>query len=186
MAQTVAVIRGTTTVAGNGTTRTTLFTLSSGIATRVLVVGITFGTSTGAVRAWRNVLTINSNGSGTYLPVIVGTSNNNECRFMALFPNSANAQNGAQGQWAGTVNGQVSMIPGGSLVADGFSGYSTSAADMKHHAGSDFQQSATNNAVQIVPAQFWMANGDSLTYQCWNNNEYTGNIAYQFITVTES
>jgi hypothetical protein len=186
MPQTIAVQRGTTTVAGDGTSRTTLFTLSSGIATRVLLVGITFGASTGTVRNFKNVLSINLNGSGTYLPVIVGTANNNECRFMALFPNGANAQNGAQGAWAGTVNGQVSLIPGGQLVSDGFSGYSTSVSDMKHHAGSDFQQSAGNNAVQIAPAQFWMANGDSLTYQSTNNNNYTGNIAYHFITVTES
>jgi hypothetical protein len=186
MPQTIAVQRGTTTVAGNGTSRTTLFTLSSGVATRVLVAGISVGLSSGTAASFRNVFSINLNGSGTYLPVIIGSGNGNQSRYMALFPSSANSQNGGQGAWSGTVNGQVAFIPGGTLVGDNQTGYSDDVSDMKFHAGSNFQEAAGSIAVSIVPAQFWMANGDSLSVSCKNNNNYTANIAYHFITITES
>jgi hypothetical protein len=69
MAQTVAAQRGTTTVSGNGGTATTLFTQSTGTATRVILNSVV--TKHSESNLDRMALCINVNGTGNLALVAI-------------------------------------------------------------------------------------------------------------------
>lgn len=186
MAQTIAVQRGTATVVGNGTSRTTLFTQSSGTATRVILAGCSFGLSTGSSAYARMILTINMNGSGTYLPVAAIGGNSQSKRYHAMFPNGTQAPLGNAPIYTGTTPSTVYGSSGYSIAGGAYQGYAENADDYILLLAQDQTLSSNSTPISIVPSQFWMANGDSLTVQGYNVNSYTLNVAYHFITVTES
>ena len=186
MAQTVAVQRGTASLTGDGATRTTLFTLSSGTATRVIVGGIAIRGSTSSTRNLRAIFCIDVNGSGNYLPVMMGGTNFQTGRYFSLFPNGASAPMGNTPAYVGTTPGQIWGSQGYQFVGDSQNGYGSSANDIKIQMAADQQAAGSSTPMNIVPAQFWMANGDSLQVIYYNYDGYAATIVYHFVTVTES
>lgn len=186
MAQTIAVQRGTASLTGDGATRTTLFTLSSGIATRVILAGVAIRGSTAQTRNMRAIFCIDVNGAGNYLPVMMGGGNFQQQRYFALFPNGASAPMANTPAYVGTTSGSIWGSQGYQLVGDSQNGYGSSANDIKIQMAADQQQSGSSTPMSIVPAQFWMANGDSLQVIYYNYDSYAATVVYHFITVTES
>lgn len=186
MAQTIAAQRGTTTNPSDGSTMTTLFTQSSGIATRVILNGVSWTTTSGGSTINRMALLINVNGTGVYnLVAVKATSNAGRTAYgMNMMPDSRSS---APVTTTGSSAGQY---------PDRWVMYSTFAGNYlgTNLAGGRWEQSGPNGgfagmndfAVDIVPSQFWMNSGDSLTLLTWNNNGYTASVVYSFTTITES
>jgi hypothetical protein len=184
MAQTIAVQRGTATVNTDGGAKVTLFTQSSGTATRVIVGGMT-GNFPLNNSSTRYMVFINVNGSGNYIPVIVRAHGNSSIKYITTFPNSESAIGPSLSGKISDGTGQSAGVSIGSTLNNGWGnsmGVSTS--------GQVFQQGLTFNqmALNISPGNFWMANGDSLVLSAYQDagDGYTTSINYHFITVTES
>lgn len=184
MATTIAVQRGTTTVNTDGGAKVTLFTQSSGIATKVIVGGMTANFPVNNSSA-RYMVFINVNGSGNYIPVIVRQHGNSNTRYITTFPNSESAIGTSL---SGKIPDGTSQSTGVSIGSTLNNGWSNTMAS--NGTGQVFQQGLTFNqmALNISPGQFWMANGDSLVLSAFidGGDGYTTSINYHFITVTES
>lgn len=182
MAQTIAAQRGTTTVSGNGTTATTLFTQSTGIATRVILNSVVVKHDE-TVNS-RMALCINVNGSGNYA-----------CVAIRAVSNTGNSSYG------------VNMMPGSNLYP--VQTTTTNAAtyvdrwipftvSSNHYLGSrvngGWSWAGPNGSIQglasasadLVPSQFWMNSGDSLVLLHFNSAGFTADALYSFTTITES
>jgi hypothetical protein len=183
MAQTIAVQRGSTTVSGAGASKTTLFTLSSGTATRVIVGGVSaeFPGNNGYARM---LLSINVNGSGSYLPVLFRQHNQYSNRYLNSWPNSDSSIGVSL---SGRFNDTISQSFGVSIGSSAVGGFPGSIAGSL--TGAVYQSSISGDYVplNITPGQFWMANGDSLVVQAYNElTPASVTIIYHFVTVTES
>ena len=183
MAQTVAIQRGSGTVTIDGSSKLTLFTQSSGTATRVIVGGIFVSfpnTYSGTVYA----VSINVNGSGNYIPVILRKhSDAGSCRTLNTFPNSESAIGTS---FTGSPNVSGSSSWGLSYTCDNPSGFAGQVASA---------QAAIYGAnlygpyipLNISPGQFWMANGDSLVINAYNSyGAGSATVVWHFVTITES
>ena len=184
MAQTIAVQRGTTTTPTDGSTKTTLFTQSSGVATRVIVGGITASYPTNDTDT-KYVVFINVNGSGNYIPVILRANGNSSTRYITTFPNSDSAIGASL---SGKIPDGTGQSGGASIGSSNSGGWATSIASGM--TGQIFQQGAAFNQMplNISPGNFWIANGDSLVIVANNstNSASVTQINYHFVTVTET
>jgi hypothetical protein len=184
MPQTIAVQRGTATVNTDGGAKVTLFTQSSGIATRVIVGGIT-GNFPLNNSSTRYMVFINVNGSGNYIPVIVRQHGNSSARYITTFPNSESAIGTSLAGKISDATGQSAGASIGSSINNGWGNSMGSGV-----VGQAFQQGIAFNqmALNISPGNFWIANGDSLALSAFvdGGDGYATTINYHFITVTES
>lgn len=187
MAQTIAVQRGTTTSTSDGTSRVTLFTQSSGIATRVILVGLSVNLSGTDTRLAMS-LTVNVNGSGSYLPIAYITSNNNTTsRYLNMYPNGSSNHSGAI--FAGSATGGgVSQSAASTVLSNLSGGTSATANPFGIQIALPFNNTNTGGSdpINYVPSQFWIGNGDLITFQCYTLNPLSASIVYHFVTITES
>ena len=186
MAQTIAVQRGTTTVASDGTSKVTLFTQSSGIATRVILVGVSANTSGGTGVNMALGLNINVNAGGNYLPVALMKGNNQSLRYLNMFPGASTTGNSSFfGGTAGTLEQiMTSTATVGSTTDGGFG--ANVAGNGQIHLSGNVVPTFNQTPINYVPAQFWMASGDALTASVFLTSGYTATIIYHFVTITES
>lgn len=177
MAQTVAVQRGATTVSADGTSKVTLFTQSSGTATRVILnsLSVSFASSSSNAAA---MLFINISGSGNYVPVAIRRHNEYATRYLAFMPSDS-----AVGSSLSAT--QTTQLPQGvSLGSTGANGWPSSG--VYDVVAAVYGTARSSLPLNIVPANFWMANGDSLTMSTYLDATGTATILYHFVTVTES
>lgn len=183
MAQTIAAQRGVTTVNGNGTTATTLFTQSTGISTRVILNSVAIKHDNGAMT--RAALCINLNGTGNYACVALKSvsASGNDTYGLNMMPGS----NVYPVQTSGNTG---SPYPDRwTLFASNFNAYlgSTLVNNRMAMNGPNGAFLGGNSiCVDFVPSQFWMNNGDSLVLLHFNTNGYTADALYSFTTITES
>lgn len=184
MAQTIAVQRGTTTVTGNGTTKVTLFTQSSGTATRVILCGVSANTAAGTGINFSLGLHLNVSSGGNYLPIAIVKGIQSGARYTAMFPGGTSTSQGEM--WGGATSGE-GLIPGSSTymsTTDGGLPADLNSGTMHLTGNVAYQYIYT--ALNYVPTQFWMANGDSLAVSHYNSSGNTATIIYHFVTITES
>ncbi len=187
MAQTIAAQRGTTTNAGDGTTKTTLFTQSSGIATRVILNGVSAQSAGGTSATFRISLVINVNGSGSFIPVAIrgNASAGRSVYGISMMPDSK--------------TGEAVQSLGGSAGAYQPSRWVPATVSQPVYFGTEIQNNrwewfgpvgsysdALNNSIDYVPSQFWMNSGDTLSIITFNTNNRSADVVYSFTTITES
>ncbi len=186
MAQTIAVQRGSTTVAGDGTTKTTLFTQSSGTATRVILVGASANTSGGTGINMAFGLQINVNASGAYLPVALIKGNGQAIRYLNMFPAASTTGNSSFfGATAGTLEQIMTSTPTIGSTTDGGFGANVAGSGQIQLAA-NVVPTFSQTPINYVPAQFWMASGDVLVASVYISSGLTATIIYHFVTITES
>lgn len=184
MAQTIAAQRGTTTVTGNGSTSATLFTQSTGTATRVILNCVSTKHDEVTSDFLTMTLLINVNGTGNLAIV-------------------------AQKQSSTSTNGRygLAMMPGSNLHPVTTTTYNTNPyvdrwvqaqVGVKEYLGTTsyyrsswYGPNGINNQGYLtswdnVPSQFWMNSGDSLILKYYNSLSNTVDILYSFTTITES
>ena len=183
MAQTISVQRGSTTVLGNGTTRTTIFTLSSGTASRIILAGLSFSAGTENQNNCTGSLLININGSGSYLPVLYKSVGAGSYRYWAVFPDTSASNNGG----AKILNSAVSNFVGTTLASDTLNGYAVNIFNAQNISSAGNVGGPGTVPTNYVPSNFWMANGDSLVVMAYlSSTAQTVTVLYHFIIVTES
>ena len=185
MAQTIVAQRGSTTVTSNGTTSVTLFTQSSGIATRVILNSVSWSTPNGTNYP-RCSLMVNINGTGNETCVaLLGGTHPSSSGGQTLFPsNTYSPLEGMQAtsnyvsRWTVTnMSGSASNMLGKNLQ-NGYWGF----------GGPNGATGTPNDSsIEYVPSQFWMNSGDSLVFRCYRGGTAeTANVYYSFTTITES
>jgi hypothetical protein len=184
MAQTVAAQRGSTTVAGTGIAFLTLFTQSTGVATRVILN--TLSARHDGSTLSRLALLINVNGSGNYSLVALkaGSSANRTVYSINMMPGSSYQPVGSAGNSSTNFYGDRWVIQG--TQANRFVGTDIQNNRWELYGPEGIFQSSTGVSIDYVPSQFWMNNGDTLSLLAYNSNEYTTNIVYSFTTITET
>lgn len=182
MAQTIAAQKGNGTVASNGTTALTLFTQSTGIATRVILNSVSFTCPTGLSNPTMS-LVINVNGTGNRVPVaIIGIAGLGLNLFgAAMFPSQQSEKSTMS---LGTSDAfHTNHIILGSGKASQTIGTEVNANALRM-GGNEVNYEVTQNSFQIVPSQFWMNAGDVLEYRCFGSD--TATVTWSFTTITES
>jgi len=184
MAQTIAAQRGSTTVTSNGQTSVTLFTQSSGVATRVILNSISWaGSSSGNNPRMSLMLNINGTGNETCV-AILGATNATTASGQTMFPGcspapltniTANPQAYID-RWLPVSWGDSSTPIGKKLTNGYWSFFGPNGSSQTSEAGS----------IEYVPSQFWMNSGDSLVFRCYKSASETVNVYYSFTTITES
>jgi hypothetical protein len=178
MPQTIALQRGTTTVAGNDTTYVTLFTQSGGIATRVIVnqLGIFFSSAPNTpIRI--NVLHDSSGGQSTLLGSLRDVGQRRSVQFTPA-ANDPFAGNVGQTSTSGFKQRPRHPIVG-SNGASGVGSANTGSTQIEYYETTD-----ANFYYSILPSNFYMGPGDSLRMIVEGGS--TANISYSFTTITES
>jgi hypothetical protein len=183
MAQTIAAQRGTATVTSNGTTANTLFTQSTGTATRVILNSS--AVKHGETQLDRMSLCINVNGTGNYACVALkGVSNTGNSSYgINMMPSSSYTP------LTTTMTGSSSYVDRWIQHAVNTNHYlgSTVANDRWSFAGPNgVSQTGGNVSVDYVPSQFWLNSGDSLVLFHFCSAGGTSDCVYSFTTITES
>lgn len=184
MAQTVGLQRGATSITWNGTTAYTLFTnTASGTATRVVLGGISaYNSGLGPLgmalfvkqASTSNYVTIGFKGfgagnSGYSLDFFGG------CAPLPLQP---------------TASATDAM--GSTILTDGSSANYFGAQDIANVNISYLTTTASYGSsrfnFEFYPQQFWIGPSDVVVmkFYNYNNSSATGNVAYNFVTITES
>lgn len=183
MPQTIAMQRGTTTVAADNSTSVTLFTQSGGTATRVIVnqVGFYFSATptTGTVHAV--VLHNVSGGQSTMLGILRDPDRRRSYQFPAGAATN-NAYMGSATQTAASTSAVWSNSP---IIG----GIGTTGVGSSDASGVIFDYSTGTSAKYcILPSNFYMGPGDSLSMKIYGdiNGVPTAYISYSFTTITES
>lgn len=183
MAQTIAAQRGTTTVTTNGQTSATLFTQSTGTATRVILNSVSFKVPNGGTGPKMSLcVDLNNTGNETCVAFIAGCNTGSAIQGLTMFPNSSIAPIQTTTTSAATyadrwVLGMQDNANFGTKITNVYSGLGPNGS----------AQSANNISVDLVPSQFWMNSGDVLKIRVFHaGSSETATITYSFTTITES
>ena len=186
MAQTVAAQRGTTTVTTNGQTATTIFTQSSGTATRVILNSISWRSLNGGISN-RMALTVDVNNSGneTCVAFIHTADCGSAGQGLTMFPNSSLFP------ISSTTTSAATYADGWIINAKDnyYLGTKINSNNMYFLSGPNGsgQSNAYSFNFNFVPSQFWMNSGDVLKLRVFHGGtSETANVVYSFTTVTES
>lgn len=178
MAQTITLQRGRTSISGNGTTGTTVFTLpSTGVATRVIFGNCSVkNTQNVTISACVFSLAINVNGTGNYIPVAI-QSVAQDTKGMSVTPgvtgiNPTNSTFATTGVVIGSQGTNIEPY--------------TDLTSVRLYGTQANTTGITGVNFKDVPEQFWMGPNDSLVAFWYNNGTYTGNFDYSFTLITET
>ena len=161
MAQTIAMQRGTGSIAGGSSVTTTLFTQSGGTATRVIFNGLAWYSNSNASMAMS--LYVSPSGGAPYL---IG--------YWKQFAQSS--------QFVPSLNGPFGLVTGSATLPDTFQ-YYTGAAQYIALVGPDSVSSSTGPA--SVAQNFWIGPSDSVILRAGNSGT-AQTFGYSFTTITES
>lgn len=185
MAQTIAAQRGSTTVTCDGQTSVTLFTQSTGTATRVILNSVSWSTPNGTNYP-RCSLMININGTGNETCVaLLSSTNPSSSGGQTMFPNSTYSPLTGMQSTSNYISRWLPVNQSGSgsnmLGKNLTNGYWTIAGP------NGATQASTEGSLEFVPSQFWMNSGDSLRFRCYRGGTTeSATIYYSFTTITES
>ena len=159
MAQTIAMIRGTTTCA-NGSS-VTLFTQSGGTATRVILNWVAFyvtgGTNYSSPNC--NLYHTSSSGGAGVVAAWANNSGNSGGQFSGGIPSTQ----------SGSANSVFSNVTGN---------YPALLQAMR--------VSSLGSTPGFTASNFWIGPSDTVSLSWYDNNSQNINVAYSFTTVTES
>jgi len=191
MAQTISLVRGTTSVTGNGTSNVTLFTNSgTGIATRVIVNQLTFYIG-GSASGSGYLINLYHQSSGGYNSIVgqianggSGTIPRTEQWLIGGFPSTRVIGNSSQGTAVDSFcMGSTSGAAGSTDVL------SFDASTTRMSIGSN----SSNGQYKHCPQTFWIGPSDVLRIKAgWNQaggkggTPATVNIGYSFTLITET
>jgi len=186
MAQTIAAQRGTTTNASDGFTKTTLFTQSTGTATRVILNGVSAQSAGGTSATFRISLVINVNGSGSFIPVAIkgNGSAGRSVYGLSMMPDSRNEAMTSVGGSAGSFYPNR-WIPA-TVSQPVYFGTEIQNNRWEWFGPNGSYSTAVNEGIDYVPSQFWMNSGDTLSIITFNTNSRSADVVYSFTTITES
>ena len=181
MAQTVALQRGVQSVTYDGTTRYTMFTQSGGIATRVIIGGVSAYSNAARPGMMMGIYVVLNGGGFNFIAFKMG-SNAYSIGAMDFCPGTVAANFSSA---AGSTNPSTSSI------------ITQSVASFYSGNGDIFSQSLTGSGTgttpysdktyEFCPIQFWIGPGDAVVFKGrMTNTTETGQIAYNFTTITES
>lgn len=173
MAQTIAQQKGALSVNWDGTSVGTLFTLSSGTASRIILNSLSIYNDYGNRTPYIWFYIYNS-AMGVRNPIAGAVYS--QCVAMAWLP--GNTSGPASIQYSST-----NIMNNGSFLVD----TSANVGNIGSKPPSYIGWNATSNSAtgNYFPAQFWMGNGDSLQVK----GDWTGTagvVYYSFTTITES
>jgi hypothetical protein len=188
MPQTVALQRGTASLTWNGTTQHTLFTQSGGIATRVVIGGISFTSSSDGPLSIMLVVRLAGSASNTVTVAFKGTSTRRNPTAIDFVPGVSPNSSAQRPSTVETTSGQtVLAYTSANNQLSGSSSYniqsvSATGADSATDTGS------TSFNYEYCPLQFWIGPSDIVSVKVFNYNASgaTGTVAFNFTTITES
>lgn len=181
MAQTIVAQRGQSTVTGNGTTNLTLFTQSTGIATRVIInyVSAYMGSASTNLRI---SLIIDGGGTGQQACVAyAGQTPSGNSTGISMFPGLLG---GPIESASGNLNQVEQYLPRAPNAVG--SGPLVNIGTNQIRFTSQANTIDNSQPANIVPFQFWMNNGDVLLIRAFNQESSTMTVRYGFTTITES
>jgi len=179
MTQTISVTRGTVSMTTDGSTKSTLFTSSSGvIATRVIVNQIAWHYDTGFGPNVRIAL-LHYNAAG-YWSVLgymyVNYTYGGALQFhIGTNPNFSSYFNAA----AGTPFFGIQRLHG-SNTNQQIGNQSASSIDAPNSIANAY------NAINFCPGQFWLGPSDVISLVCYSQNGGSCTVGYSFTLISES
>jgi hypothetical protein len=184
MAQTIAAQRGTTTVTGNGSASATLFTQSTGTATRVILSSVSAKHDEVTADFLTMSLLINVNATGNLALVAQkqASSSTNGRYGMAMMPGSNLYP------YTSITSSSPTYLDRWVQTQVGIKEYLGTTAYYRSNWYGPNGQSAQGylTSWDNVPSQFWINSGDSVIVKYWNSSANTVDILYSFTTITES
>lgn len=182
MPQVIAAQRGSTTVSTNGTSSVTLFTQSTGIATRVILNSVTFFTSVNS-NLPRMSLCVNINGSGNNTCVAILGASDLSGTGLTMFPNCSPFP---LTNITASPNTYIDRWVPMSQSAAGI-GTDLTANQWRFAGPNGSSNQSAQAVIEYVPSQFWMNGGDSLVFRCFQTGSpVTATVLYSFTTITET
>lgn len=181
MAQTIVAQRGQSTVTGNGTTNLTLFTQSTGIATRVII----------------NYLSayMDSTSNNLRISLIINGGGAGALSCIAYAGQTASGNSAGINMFPGLLGGPVESATGNLNQVEQYlprAPNAVGAGPLVNIGANQVRFTSQTNTIDnsqpanIVPFQFWMNNGDVLLIRGYNGDSSTMTIRYGFTTITES
>jgi hypothetical protein len=183
MAQTIALQRGTTSIAAlDGSTKYTMFTQSGGTATRVIINGVSMYASA-ARNGMSMIIGVQKSGGGFFTVAYKTISNNGTYGGFDFFPGNINNISGGLSNASSTASLQTVM------AANLASAYP--ANQVPKNAFLSGGNSATNgygasSNYEFCPTQFWVGPSDIVYFKGQNVNEDAGEFSWSLTTITES
>jgi len=183
MAQTIALQRGSTTVASSGGSSVTLFTQSGGTATRVIINGLSIKNTQSSSGNVAYLAVAQSGGTVFWGVAIKSISSVYSMAGIDFYPGVSNI--------SGAQRSSTQYSQTGALV---WGTSSTSIFPANDNPGS-YNIISTDNGASIVsqqsnfehcPQQFWIGSGDAVIMRFFANSGGTATIGYSFTTITES
>lgn len=193
MAQTVALQRGSTTLASDGTSTVTLFTQSGGTATRVIVnrLGVTFSNAVDTGQFCHIVFFMTQTGSSTLMLGLLRRQSGGNRSWQFLPGNSTN--NAFTGGSINSSTPVTNFLQTNPLInGSGTNGTASGAANTltTEYASTTSQGQTVTN---ILNSNFYMGPSDLVGMKIYaastSGKSYinpTATISYSFTTITES
>jgi hypothetical protein len=179
MAQTVAIQRGTTTLT-SAASPSTIYTQSGGNATRVIFNWVCFYCPDGQPGSNNGIMLHHFSSSGGSVPIGYYRNNISYGNGIML-PNQGS---NSFGQWA-TQGTSSTLTPLQGITGSyGITGYTGSlnvgSITLTYPLAQDYFKSS------FLPQNFWIGPSDTIKLSWTDNSGYTANVAWSFVTVTES
>lgn len=172
MAQTIAMVRGTTTCSSGSVA--TLFTQSTGTATRVIVNMISCYGNTQFGSPSINVNFVSSSGGSSVLAYFKNNTSIYSAQFMPVGNGTAPA----------SFQGATATTP---IIGGTNSNVGTSYIGAQNPNTFTLTNTTGNNQYSsYCPSNFWMGPSDYITIRVTDANSSDMTVAYSFTTITES
>jgi len=185
MAQTIALQRGSTSITWNGTTHYTAFTnTSSGTATRVIMGGVSaYANNTDALAM---AIYVKQSGTSNYIPVAYKGTGTGVANASLDFYSGCDARP-LQSLLAGTGEMMSNPFPSGNTNGS-YTGAATLYNVNVNYNQTQARMDSNRFAMELYPQQFWIGPSDVVSMKFINGSSgnYTGAVAWTFVTITES
>ena len=186
MAQTVALQRGTTSVSADNSSSVTLFTQSSGTATRVIVnsLGMYFSPQPNTGTQAFVLYVTSSGGQTTVIGIIRSSSTSRSVQFTPAGSPTSQFLGGMN-----STNGQVyPFVP--NITSNGATGVGSSAPNS---VSVTYLSTSTGLPINIISSNFYIGPSDVISMKGFaqqvsgkSTTSCTMSISYSFTTITES
>lgn len=174
MAQTIAIVRGTTSVTAFN--NVLLFTQSASTATRVIVNMVSFHSSGGQWSGPSASVYMTSSSGGN---AIIGYWKTAGSLHQGNFMPAASGYGPMSSTGVGTSANPIAMS-GAMCANDGSQTYIGPVYP------ANLQTTASTSRESFMPSNFWLGSGDTVRFGWYDNNSNSAIIAYSFTTITES
>jgi len=166
MPQTIAMQRGTSTVASANAT--TLWTQSGGTATRVIFNGMGFRLANTGSNSYIDIVVVPSGGA----PYVIAKLESDRTSWQFQAANNPYSMNTSPNSF-------------GDVVIFRSNSAGTYTGDFATIAGVNYVQDASNQGTGL-PLNFWIGPSDAIVARFQNNASQTATFGWSFTTITES